>query len=234
MEAKSIKLKIGDADLAIYQKIQSQVGEEPITSELFNGFPGSLSPPSIPTRNPYSPIAEGTRPWVRSPHLAQPANSLNGGSPTAPLSQVLPSPPPPSSSSPSTPPSGSNSKLTLNGGGSKSKIISADGNLKIRPFLSAAGSGQMVVTLFHANGQEIRFSGRSLLEWNRSNDTSNSPLYFQGSKKSESMFLQNPPNDWSAKSGLVYSINVSQGQKVQIKTSGSGISGSRLELEGPF
>lgn len=85
-----------------------------------------------------------------------------------------------------------------------------------------------------AAGAELRFSGKPLLIWNRPDGKQNAPLFFQGTKRSESMFLQNPPDDWSPRDGLVYSIAVSAGEKIKAAISGNGVEGAKLVLVGPF
>ena len=234
----SVSLRLGEESLSLPQRVESQIGASQSSPWAWEGPTAPVNAPAIPVSPPYPPQAVITAPWIRAPHVALPANDTgvnpNPGTLPEVLKAPIPAGPPGSTPTSPTPPAGANSRATLNGGGSLSRVIKASGTLKIRPFLAASGNGRMEVFLSDPGGAEKKFSGKSLLEWIRNNDTTNSPLYFKGSKKSESMFLQNPPNDWSAKSGLEYSIDVTQGQTVRLKTSGSGIGSSRLEIQGPI
>jgi hypothetical protein len=123
--------------------------------------------------------------------------------------------------------------VALNGPGQKEVVATADGPVKIEIFLSTYNPAAMEVHLIDTDGAEIFFKGRSLLLWQRPNDSSYAPVYFQGDSQPDSMY-ENNPGDFSPKPGLSYSYDIKQGQKLILKTGGNAEPSSYIRLKGPF
>ena len=125
--------------------------------------------------------------------------------------------------------------VNLNGVGNLNRTATADGPLNIRPYLYSRVGGNIQIRLFDAAGTEIRFGGRSLFEWSRPDGRQNSPAFFKGQRRGESMFLENPPDDFTASQGLSYTHNITAGQRIEVRVSGDAPADkSFLKMSGPF
>lgn len=122
--------------------------------------------------------------------------------------------------------------ISLEGPGQKEVTATADGPVNIEIYLSTYNPCAMEVHLLDADGTEVYFKGRSLLYWERPDDSSFAPVYFQGTSDPDSM-IERKPGDFSPKPNLSYSYDVKQGQRLLIKTGGKALSSSYIRLTGP-
>jgi len=122
------------------------------------------------------------------------------------------------------------SRLDLKGNKGGSFIASNDCNLTINPCLRTIAGATMTVKVFDENGREIKYSGKSLLQWSRPNDSDYAPLKWKGESRDESMYLQNQ-GDYSPTENLQYKIPLKKGQKISVTIAGTPVSSNSISIK---
>ncbi len=163
----------------------------------------------------------------RLPHLARPAVAVTtrpAGAPAALDAQV-------GSVASATPVATAALPIaaTLVGSQGGRFAVTGDGLLVLEPCLRTYDGAGMVVRLFDASGVEVRFEGKSLLEWRRPNDKARAPLAIQGRSDMSSMELVGA-GDYTPRNDLRYTLPVRAGQRVVVELDGQPEPDSFLRL----
>lgn len=195
------------------QGISTQKDWLPIAAPipLPNANPAPSLTPVSPV-NPADPV-----------HLSLPAaeTSGNSGTPDNADDVLLPAPP-------ATP----RGNINLTRAGTQTRTALSGGTVQIRPYLFTYNTAAMVIKLYEADGSEVRFSGKPLLQWRRDDDMDASGVHFRGVRDASSMIIT--AGDPSPRTGLVYTFTITPGQKIRATMSGRPVSGTAfLRIDGP-
>jgi hypothetical protein len=217
--AENVSVRIGEPGAAASQvadapNLPPSTGPVEVTPVASGplALPALAAGASVPAAPPVTGAAR------RLPHLARPAVAVTtgpAGAPAALDAQLNPAPLPVVS--------------TLAGSQGGSFTASGDGTLVLEPCLRTWDGASMVVRLFDASGAEVRFDGKSLLEWRRPDDKALAPLTFQGRSDRSSMELVQS-GDYTPRNDLRYSLPVKAGQRVVVEIGGEPESSSFLKL----
>jgi len=177
-----------------------------------------------PTPNPFLLPLTPAHPALSDPHLvtepndrigvsgppALPEDVLNGGfTPPTPLGDI-----------------------NLSRAGTQNRTALTAGTVQIRPYLFTYNSASIVVRLYEADGTEVLFAGRPLLQWRRNDDKDASGVYFKGVRDVSSMVIT--AGDPSPRTGLSYSFTINASQKIRASMSGNPVAGTAyLRVNGP-
>jgi len=120
---------------------------------------------------------------------------------------------------------------SLTGKGEKELVAVADGEVSLEVYLFTYRNAEIIVRLYDEEGDEIRFSGQSLLEWSRVNDFSYAPVKYKGVTDSSSMYEETSGN-YSPVRGISYKLDIKKGQKLVLSISGGAEDSSYVRTSG--
>ncbi len=236
-DTDTITIELGKEGETVTQKVETLNLEKYKAGTFWNQ---TVKPMLIPPMKPQNiPLNKIILPdlKIERPELYTPAEKVDA-EPTritnTPLKKVidgpLPSPvavvtPPPTVT---LPPTGAG-PIAISGPGNDSRIAISDGSVTINPYLSTYNQAHYIVRLIDVNGNEIKFNGKPLFSWNRSDSTTYKPLYFKGVKDNNSMFKKGP-GDYSPTKNLSYNFPVKQGQKIVVDYAGNPTNDAFMKL----
>lgn len=218
----SQKLEAAQIEIGIASSVTSFTVEQLNASGT--GTLQSSSEQTIPAAVPGTTVAPVSEPVdelsQRVPHIftrPQVVETLNTR-PNATVGQVLQT-------------QGAPQTQTLSGKGSKELVALADGEVSLEVYLYTYSPADIVVRLYDADGNEIRFDGQPLLSWRRVDGSSYAPVNFKGVVDSASMFEESP-GDYSPTPGISYKVDLKKGQKIVLTTSGGAEPRSYVKATG--
>ncbi|MBW7875006.1 MAG: hypothetical protein H3C47_03330 [Candidatus Cloacimonetes bacterium] len=122
--------------------------------------------------------------------------------------------------------------INLSRAGTQNRSALIAGTVQIRPYLFTYNTASIVVRLYEADGTEVLFGGRPLLQWRRNDDRDASGVHFKGVRDASSMVIT--AGDPSPRTGLSYSFTINASQKIRASMSGNPVAGTAyLRVSGP-
>ncbi len=217
-----VSVKVGKASDGFVEQIST-----PATSVSTEVEWIPLKPPlTVPTpiANPTPAILVPINPALPGAHLGNQPIEILGlpGTPNLP-EEVL-------NALPAAPTPVGNINLTRAGTNTRTALIG--GTVRIEPYLFTYNTASMIVRLYEADGTEVLFSGKPLLQWRRTDDMDASGVHFRGVRDASSMVIT--AGDPSPRTGLSYSFTITASQKIRASMSGNPVAGrAYLRVNGP-